>query len=579
MGKVQQQEFKYKAVRIRQTNSGDWLVLFAASAIEIDMWAGVPQKKQIGTQETTGFQREESKKRISEIADFYRNEKNIIQNPLLCALRQSDGSEIKFENNEEGNSSSDAIQHGFLNIITESLEKLSLLELLKRVKYNLENRVPGLVENPISDSFIRELKQRAEIQDNVQEYLVESLDEQATSEDSDNDENVGIAFSDESHIEDFWQEVTAYISVLEEINNTFNGDKFLDYSKDALISFLRPIVVVDGQHRLRAAITSAQELVRGDAYKESIEEALFSEGVDPEEAQRKIEAEAARKLPVSLLMNTDPAEQVFQFVVVNQKATPIKPALLGTIVSTSLSSEELGRVANRLESAGIKLEESRAVTYLVRYPGSPFFNLVERGLNSDTKDRLKWNVLAAIVKIFRDLKGGKLFHENVDYADKWKRDYLPESRIVGELEVEGRKSEPEYESWRKLNGPWRDVFISFWSAVRDKLADKNNDEAWHYWGNPKQSNIFNKTSLTILSADFFQYLCERRIGIDSAQQIPILVDDWLKGVNVNYFNQDWDLHGVKKDVPGIRKRWSKEWLEYRKDPVRLPRKNVYRLPL
>lgn len=413
----------------------------------------------------------------------------------------------------------------------------------------------------------------------MQEDLVDSLDEQATSEDSDNDENVGIAFSDESHIEDFWQEVAAYISVLEEINNTFNGDKFLDYSKDALISFLRPIVVVDGQHRLRAAITSAQELVRGDAYKESIEEALFNEGVDPEEAQRKIEAEAARKLPVSLLMNTDPAEQVFQFVVVNQKATPIKPALLGTIVSTSLSSEELGRVANRLESAGIKLEESRAVTYLVRYPGSPFFNLVERGLNSDTKDRLKWNVLAAIVKIFRDLKGGKLFHENVDYADKWKRDYLPESRIVEELEVEGRKSEPEYESWRKLNGPWRDVFISFWSAVRDKLADKDNDEAWHYWGNPKQSNIFNKTSLTILAADFFQYLCERRIGIDSAQQIPILVDDWLKGVNVNYFNQDWDLHGVKKDIPGIRKRWSKEWLEYRKDPVRLPRKNVYRLPL
>ena len=579
MGKVQQQEFKYKAVRIRQTNSGDWLVLFAASAIEIDIWAGVPQKKQIGTQETTGFQREESKKRINEIADFYRNEKNIIQNPLLCALRQADWSKIKFESNEEGNASSDAIQHGFLSIITESLEKLSLLELLKRVKANLENRVPGLVENSISDSFIRELKQRAEIQDNVQEDLVDSLDEQATSEDSDNDENVGIAFSDESHIEDFWQEVAAYISVLEEINNTFNGDKFLDYSKDALISFLRPIVVVDGQHRLRAAITSAQELVRGDAYKESIEEALFNEGVDPEEAQRKIEAEAARKLPVSLLMNTDPAEQVFQFVVVNQKATPIKPALLGTIVSTSLSSEELGRVANRLESAGIKLEESRAVTYLVRYPGSPFFNLVERGLNSDTKDRLKWNVLAAIVKIFRDLKGGKLFHENVDYADKWKRDYLPESRIVEELEVEGRKSEPEYESWRKLNGPWRDVFISFWSAVRDKLADKDNDEAWHYWGNPKQSNIFNKTSLTILAADFFQYLCERRIGIDSAQQIPILVDDWLKGVNVNYFNQDWDLHGVKKDIPGIRKRWSKEWLEYRKDPVRLPRKNVYRLPL
>jgi hypothetical protein len=577
MGKVQQQEFKYKAVCIRQTNSGDWLVLFAASAIEIDMWAGVPQKKQIGTQETTGFQREESKKRINEIADFYRNEKNIIQNPLLCALRQPDWAKVEFEPSEEDNSLSDAIQQGFLTVITESLEELSLLELLKKVKTNLERRVPGLVENQISDSFVRELKQRAEIQDRLQEDIIESLDEQETSEEVDNDENVGIAFSEESHIEDFWQEVAAYISVLEEIDDTFNDDKFLDYSKEALISFLRPIVVVDGQHRLRAAITSAKELVKGDSYKESIEEALFNEEVDPEEAQRKIEAEAARKLPVSLLMNSDPAEQVFQFVVVNQKATPIKPALLGTIVSTSLSSEELGRVADRLESAGIKLEESRAVTFLARYPGSPFFNLVERGLNSDTKDRLKWNVLAYIVKIFRDLKGGKLFHENVDYADKWKRDYLPESGIVEKWEADGCKSAPEY--WRKLNGPWRDVFISFWSVIRDKLADKDNDEAWHYWGNPKQSNIFNKTSLTILAADFFQYLCERRIGINSAEEIPMLVEDWLKGVNTDYYNRDWNLHGVKKDVPGIRKRWSKEWLEYRKDPVRLPSKDRYRLPL
>jgi hypothetical protein len=575
MSTGKQQEFKYKAVRIRQTDSGDWLVLFGASAIEIDMWAGVPQKKKIGTQETTGFQREESKKRINEIADFYRNEKNIIQNPLLCALRQPDWSKVEFEPSEEG--SIDTIQHGFLAITTEFLEELSLLELLKRVKSNLERRVSGLIENQVSDSLIRELKERAKIEDSVQEDTSESLDEQESGENVDNDEDVGLAFSEESHIEDFWQEVTAYISVLEEIKDTFNDDTFLDYSKEALISFLQPIVVVDGQHRLRAAITSAKKLVREDCYKNSIEEALFNERLDPEEVQHKIEVEAARKLPVSLLMNTDPAEQVFQFVVVNQKATPIKPALLGTIVSTSLSSEELGRVADRLENAGIKLEESRAVTFLARYPVSPFFNLVERGLASDTKDRLKWNVLASIVKIFRDLKGGKLFHENVDYADKWKRDYLFTSKIVEKWEAEGCKNSFEY--WHKLNGSWRDVFISFWSTVRDKLADKNNDEAWHYWGNPKQSNIFNKTSLTILASDFFQYLCERRIGIDNVQEVPTLVDDWLKGVNTDYFNRDWNLTGVKKDVPGIRKRWSKEWLEYRKDPVKLPSKERYRLPL
>ncbi|MHC5776649.1 hypothetical protein [Nostoc sp.] len=69
-------------------------------------------------------------------------------------------------------------------------------------------------------------------------------------------------------------------------------------------------------------------------------------------------------------------------------------------------------------------------------------------------------------------------------------------------------------------------------------------------------NIFNHTSLKILSADFFQYLCERRIGIDSAESIPSLVEEWWYGVNSNYFNRDWNLHGIKKDIPGIRKQWA-----------------------
>ncbi len=131
------------------------------------------------------------------------------------------------------------------------------------------------------------------------------------------------------------------------------------------------------QHRLRAAVTSAKALVNKDnQYQEYIEQAIINDNLDPEEAQRKVESEAARKLAISLLMNTDPAEQVFQFVVVNQKATPIKSALLGTIISTSLSNDELCRVSDRLEAAGIKLEESRAVTFLTRYPKSPFYGLV-----------------------------------------------------------------------------------------------------------------------------------------------------------------------------------------------------------
>ncbi len=577
--------FKYKAVRIKQTASGNWLVLFAASAIEIDMWAGVPQKKKIGEQgqETTGFQREENRKRIKEISEFSRNEQNIVQNPLLCALRQPNELDVKFELSQGENNLDDTIQHGFLTITTEPLEKFSLLELLKRVKTDLERRVPELVNvnQRIFDQLIRELKQRAAIQIDAQKDADESIDfdnDQETPENSEDEENLGISLTDESHILDFWQEIAAYVYVLEEIKDSFDEDIFLDYSKNAIISFLRPLVVVDGQHRLRAAVTSAKALVNKDnQYQEYIEQAIINDNLDPEEAQRKVESEAARKLAISLLMNTDPAEQVFQFVVVNQKATPIKSALLGTIISTSLSNDELCRVSDRLEAAGIKLEESRAVTFLTRYPKSPFYGLVERGLTSDNKDNLKSNVLASIVKIFRELKDGRLFHENVDYADKWKRSYLPTSKIVDKWESEGFQNDFTY--WGSPDDPWRDVFISFWTSVRDKLSDPDNEEAWHYWGNPKKSNIFNHTSLKILASDFFQYLCGRGIGIDSAEAMPALVNEWLTDVNSNYFNRDWNLHGVKKDVPGIRKQWAKLWVEYRKDPQRVPKSTMYRVPL
>jgi hypothetical protein len=570
--------FKYKAIRIKQTNTGNWLVLFAAAATEIEMWSGVPQKKKIGEQskETTGFQREENKKRIKEISEFYRNEQNIIQNPLLCALRQASDL-VTFESSEINSSVNETIQHGFIHIDCERLEKLSLLDLLKRVKSDLESRVPYLCNQQIPDKIIQELKQRANITQNYQNNTDINENEEINNEDLDEEGNLGVSLTDESHILDFWQEIAAYISVLEEIKDSFNEDRFLDYSKGAMISFLRPIVVVDGQHRLRAAVQSAKEIVKqNENYKDLIEKAILDNQCDPEEVQRQIETSAARKLPVSLLMNTDPAEQVFQFVVVNQKATPINTALLGTIISTSLSNDELTRVSDRLESAGIKLEESRAVTFLTRYQESPFFDLVDRGISSGKKDLLKWNVLASIVKIFRDLKGGKLFHEANDYADKWRRDYLPQSKIIENWEIEG--CEDAFQYWRKLDGCWRDIFISFWTSVRDKLAVRNNDEAYHYWGSPTRSNIFNQTSLTILAADFFQFLCDRGIGIDSSDNIPDLVNQWLKGVDPNYFNRDWNLKGVKKDVPGIKKRWSKLWLEYRKDPQRLPRSTQYRDP-
>ena len=55
-----------------------------------------------------------------------------------------------------------------------------------------------------------------------------------------------------------------------------------------------------------------------------------------------------------------------------------------------------------------------------------------------------------------------------------------------------------------------------------RFADTENIEADNYWGNPPTSNIFNMVSLTILTADFFRFLCNRETGIDSLDHLDKL---------------------------------------------------------
>jgi hypothetical protein len=44
--------------------------------------------------------------------------------------------------------------------------------------------------------------------------------------------------------------------------------------------------------------------------------------------------------------------------------------------------------------------------------------------------------------------------------------------------------------------------------VRDRLGSEDRSSG-NYWGSPRNSNLFNKISLMILTADFFQFLTAR----------------------------------------------------------------------
>lgn len=579
--------FKYPAVISLQAEGGQQLVTFSAPASDIGEWGGVPQKKRFEQgEETAGFQREDNQARIKSLATFLADPKNTLQNPLLCSDRGAEGCSVKFEPLEDGSAL------GELIIEMPAFSELPLSEVFERTQRYLESRVPSLKERDVPEALIAQLQLQArasglaadEGSDGAEPAAAEDEAELAdTSEDEASQEvaSTAVLFED-SHISDFWDDLAARRIIMGKLSEEFVGDSFLGFSRQALESYIRPVVIMDGQHRLLGALEAARQKL--DSPEMMVEaERRISEGETGEVVAKELLREASRRLPVSLLMDSNPAEHVFQFIVVNQKATPIGRALLGTIVSTSLSNEELETVAERLRRAAIPLEESRAASFMARNDRSPFKGKVELGVSSgktgNRNELLAWPVMVSLVQMFRDLKGGVLYHQKSnDYAKGWADNFLSSSAIVADFEEKGFESAKDY--WSSFDGPWRDVFIEFWTYVADFFGDTQEPTSWNYWGNPRTSNLFNKISLNILAADFFRFMRTRKILLNSAEDVASVCADWLGEVNKNYFSRDWKLDrvGVKKDTPGIRATWARTWDEYIAAPERLPRIEKYTSP-
>lgn len=571
--------FTYRAIRLRQSTSERRIVLFNAKAPDIEQWAGVPQKKRFGeSSESTGFQREQNAVRVRNLEAFYSQPDNIIQNPLLCALRDAPPSIVEFQADASQNDPN--TETGTLTIDLTLFADMSLEDVFRSVRESLQKRVQELASRVPSERKLAEIRARAKESGIIPPAEIDGDlgIEGSGGEQQEEGASAESVIFEESHIFEFWEEVAVRHIVLEELRKSgapFSGDALLGFDRAAMISYLKPVVLVDGQHRLAGALKAAERELDEPSAQQVIEREI-SAGRSSQDVSSRLLLERSRCLPVSLLMTTSPEEQVFQFIIVNQKATPIGKSLLGTIVSTSLANEELGRVAGRLRSAGIRLEESQAITMLSRLQESPFRNLVERGLTGDAKDLLQWSVFGGLIAIFRDLTGGTLFGQKNDYADRWRKKYLDSSPIAAEFQKHGYGSAFEY--WRSLDGPWRPVFIQFWTKIRDTFGDTSDRDRFNYWGRPRDSNLFNKISLTILAADFFQYLVDTKTELKAADDVPGLVDDWLEDVNRGYFNKDWNLGGVKKDSVGIRNQWAALWTEYRKSPTSLPNRNNFRSP-
>lgn len=547
---------RYEAVKVKQFEDGPEVVLFSAPATEIAAWSGIPQRRRIqtsdGAVETAGFQREERSSRVADLAAFMRNPSNVIQNPLLAAVQEHES--VKVVEDEHG--------RFFIEINPVSLCERTLLQLLEAAAGDLQDRLPELLARTVDGAALAQLRSILSTPIVEEPFAPDEATDEATEEEqvldleSGPEAEVGL-LEYETQVVEFYDEIKLRIAVLKELGAAADGlTEIAGFSRDFLESLLQPVVLVDGQHRLRGALRAVEELEQTSEGATRIAQ-LVDEGHPAEEALHRFRLESGRHLPVSMLMSAEPAEHVFQFVVVNQKATPMSGALLGTIVSTSLTQSELEPIRARLQDAGIELEGSRAVAYLSRAPESPFSGLVMTGLGGDRANALPWSVLGKLVDTVRYLHSGALYSQpGIDNAKLWRDGKFQASALVDSSLTGAQR----LDAWSQVDGPWRQLFIKLHSTIRDRFGDTDDMTAANAWGSTR-SNLFNMVSLATLQADFFDYIRDRKL--DTWDEVDVAIGDWLQDLKSDYFARDWRMGGTKKDQPAIKKAWAEAWHEYR----------------
>ena len=343
------------------------------------MEPGVPQRELMDRQETIGFQREENPRRLEQLSKFFSNASNVSQNPLLCAQRSEQAASFDSSDSDES-----LVRIGTLRIEQPDLSQQPLTTLFRSLEEQLRARQPELANATVNPVRMQELQQR--LSDDVgQDSASLNHDISSGGDAITEDEGISGLFASETHVLEFWQEIKARLMLLEALDIKLREeidqrDEFLGFDRDALAAYLKPVFLVDGQHRLRGAILAARNQASEQLSSDAIIKRIDA-GEEISEITDKLIAENTRLLPVSLLMNPNVEEHVFQFVVVNQKATPVGKALLGTIVATSLTESELDKVTDRLEQVQINVATPRRLPGLPEIPSqlsTALFNRVLR---------------------------------------------------------------------------------------------------------------------------------------------------------------------------------------------------------
>lgn len=402
--------YEYLGQRFRPRGGSDQrLLLFVAPASDIRSWAGVPRK---AFDYQHGFQRTLNPGRVSDVVEYFREDpKNISPTAIVVGFTGAVAIEPVSAQGQGG------VESITVRITLPDLTQLSVAELASRALAELRTRIP---EPLIAEIEANDAVAAAEANKLVDEEVVD----ETFGIESETVVDVGGVepeVQDRSYLADFYAQLLGYSRGL--LPWPDEGPL-----REILYSILRPAIIVDGQHRVFGGAAADEDM----------------------------------HFAVCALPQSNWSESVYQFVVINQKAKPIKPAFLSSIIATSLSADEIASVYGRLKASKIDVERAEVMDRINTDPASPFNNMIDFEVEG-SPGFLQFPGIARLAREFQN---------------------IPRSHSI--LLPGG--------SWAGIDGDWMSHFFAFWTGIRSYFEGADD----RLWRKPSADNPNNLLKIVTL---------------------------------------------------------------------------------
>jgi hypothetical protein len=452
--------YQYIAQIFRPREGAESILLFVAPASHIRGWAGVPRK---AFDYQHGFQRTLEATRIGEVASFFNEDlRNVTPTSVVVGFT----GDVKIE--DISGASDDFAKTVRLTVTVPDLADVGMEELATQTLAILRARLPADVVEQIEQNIDIAIEHAVQLEN--EDVVDESFGIQG-----DNAIEQGFDVNTTSYLGDFYARLLGCTKGLTPWPKE-------DQLREILYSFLKPGIIVDGQHRVFGAATADENML----------------------------------LAVCAIPHASWAESVYQFVVINQKARPIKPAFLSSIIATSLNEEEISAVYSRLGASRIDVGRADMMERVNTDAESPFKGMIDFGVQG-APGFLQFPGMSSLASEF--------------------------SNIPRRYPVLLRD-----DTWATVEGDWLSHFFAFWRGIR--VYFETSDP--RLWKRPSDSNPHNL--LKIVSLQEIQRLMlsnwadSRLIKLkkieDTEKQSLAFWEDFPK----EFFTDEWRKKGLQTTV-------------------------------